>query len=140
MRVSPFACNGVFFSIACSLGAESEDFSIGKNAGRLLGGIEDASDQRVVRRDMMLLQPEQHIGLAAQRADLNHLVEAEKMRRHAAIDGIGEFEIILAKSFDERGGVHASGGAEGVMADDWIVRRNGCMRGTGNFFAILLQA
>src|SRR6266567_759934 len=96
----------LFRSIARGLGTESEDFSIGQNAGRLFGGIEDASDQRVVRGDVMLLQPEQHIGFAAQRADLNHLVEPEEMRGHAAIDGIGEFEIILAKSFDESGGVY----------------------------------
>ena len=62
------------------------------------------------------------------------------MRGHAAVDGIGEFEIIFAKSFDERGGVNSRRGAKRVMPDDRIVRRDFCVRGVRDFFAIFLKA
>src|SRR5438128_1759015 len=87
----------------------------------------------------MLLQPEQHIGFPAHRADLDYLVETEKMRGHTAVDGIGEFEIIFAKSFDERGGVNSGRSAKRVMSDDRIVRWNPCVRSVRDFFAIFLE-
>ncbi len=87
----------------------------------------------------MLLQPEQHVGLAAHRADLDHLVEAEEMRGHTAVNGISELEIILSKGFDERGGVNACRGAKGIMADDRIIGRNHRVGGLRDFLAILLE-
>src|SRR6266446_3932451 len=65
---------------------------------------------------------------------------ASKMRVTAAVNGVGEFEIILSKRFDERGGVDARCGAEGVMTDDRIIRRNHGVRGRGDLLAVFLEA
>ena len=44
------------------------------------------------------------------------------------------------ESFDDRGGVDAGGGTKGVVADDWVVERDGRVRGGRDFFAIFLEA
>src|SRR5260370_13210049 len=83
-----------FGSIACGLGAERENFRIGEDARRLFGGVKDARHRGLVSGDAVLLQPEQHVGFSAHRADLDDLVEAEKMRGHTTVDGVGKLEII----------------------------------------------
>src|SRR6266478_8541643 len=95
-------------SIACGLGAQCENFRIGKDPRRLLSSVKDARDSGIVSGNAVLFQPEQHVGLSAHRADLNHLVEAEEMRGHPAVNGVGELEIIFSESFDERGSVSSS--------------------------------
>src|SRR5229473_4845757 len=126
-------------SIARGLGAESLHFAFGEHARGLLGGVEDASDERVVWGNAVALEPEEDVGLAAQRADLDDLVEAEEMGRDAAVDGIGEGSVFFVISLDDGGGVHAGGSAEGVAADDGIVWRNGGVRGLGDSFAIFFE-
>ena len=71
----------------------------------------------------MTLQPEKHVGFAAHRADFDDLLEAEKMRGHAAVNDIGQLGVAFVKGFDDRGGVNAGGGAKCVAADDRIVWR-----------------
>src|SRR6267154_2444012 len=128
-----------FGSIVRGLSAERENFGIGEDAWRLFGGVKDARDGGLVSGNAVLLQPEQHVGLSAHRADLDYLVEAEKMRGHATVDGVGKLEIIFSKCFDERGGVNSRCGAKRVMADDGIVQRNRCVGSLSHFLAILLE-
>src|SRR4029077_18482722 len=127
-------------SIARALGAESLHFGFCEDARGLLGGVKDAGDERFVGGDAVALEPEEDVGLAAHRADLDDLVEAEKMGRDAAVDGVGEGGVFFVIGLDDGGGVDAGGGAEGVAADDGIIRRDRSVRGLGDFFAIFLEA
>src|SRR5579885_3122339 len=119
---------------------EREDFGVRENAGGLLGGVEDAIHGGLVRRKVMTLEPKEDIGFAAHWADLDDLIEAEEMRRHAGIDDIRERLITFAEGFDDGGSVNACSRAESVPADDRVVRRNGRARGLGDLFAIFLEA
>src|SRR5260370_6689221 len=87
-------------SIARGLGAESLHFAFGEHARGLLGGVEDASDERVVGGDAVALEPEEDVGFAAQWADLNDLVEAEEMGGDAAVDGVGEGGVFFVIRLD----------------------------------------
>lgn len=127
-------------SIACRLRAKGLDFAVGQDARGLLSGVEDACDEGVVGGNSVALEPEEDIGLPAHRPDLDDLVEAEQMRRDAAVDDIGEARIFAVKGLDDSGGVHAGGSAEGVAADDRVVWRDGGARGFGDFVAIFLDA
>ncbi len=127
-------------SIVRGLGTESLHFGFGEDAGGLLGGVEDAGDERVIGGDAVALEPEEHVGLAAHGADFDDLVEAEEMGRDAAVDGIGEGGVFFVIGLDDGGGVHAGGGAEGVAADDRVIRRDRGVRRFGDFFAIFLEA
>src|SRR5258706_15760937 len=129
----------VFGSIACGLGAECENLRIGENAWRLFSSVKDARDGGLVGGNAVLLQPEQHVGFSAHRADLDDLIEAEKMRGHATVNGVGKLEVIFSEGFDKRRGVNSRRGAKRVMADDRIVRRNRCVRSLSHFLAILLE-
>src|SRR5260370_19284698 len=62
------------------------------------------------------------------------------MGRDAAVDGIGEGGVFFVIGLDDGGGVHAGGGAEGVAADDRVIRRDRGVRRFGDFFAIFLEA
>src|SRR5579859_2729782 len=108
--------------MSCRSGAESGNFRVGQDASRLLGGIEDTVDEGIVGGNLVALEPEKDVGLAAHGADFDHLLEAEEMRRHAAIDGICERLVAFVKCFDDGGGVDAGGGAESIAADDGVVR------------------
>src|SRR5229473_5615986 len=129
----------VFCSIPCGLGAQRKNFRIGEDARRLFGGVKDARNGGLVGGNAVLLQPEQHVGFSAHRADLDDLVEAEKMRGHTTVDGVGKLEIIFSEGFDERRGVNSRRGAKRVMADDRIVWRNRRMSSLRHLFAILLK-
>ena len=73
----------------CRCGADqSKDFVFGHDALGLLGGSEDAINERVGRGDFAFFEPVDDVGAAAQRADFDDLLETEQMRRHAAVDGI----------------------------------------------------
>ena len=100
----------------------------------MLRGIEDAIDEGVVGWHFVALEPEEHVGLAAHGADFDHLFESEKMRRHSAIDGVGERLVSFVKGFDDRGCVDAGCRAKSISADDWIIRRNDRMRGSKQLF------
>src|SRR5271156_4858152 len=68
-------------------GAEQcEDFFFGEDALGLFGDVENAINQFVRRGDAAFFQPENHVGAAAERANFNHLLEAEEMRGHAAVN------------------------------------------------------
>src|SRR5947207_14745245 len=108
--------------MACGLCAKCMHFIVREYAGGLLGGIENAIDKRVACGNTMALQPEEDIGFAAHRANLDDLIEAKKMRRDAAIYRIGERGRMLV-GLNDRGGVHAGGSAEGVAPDHGIIRR-----------------
>src|ERR1700722_11803207 len=110
--------------MACSLGAQGGNFCVGQYARRLLGGVEDAVDEGVVSRNLAALEPKKHVGLAAHGTDLDDLLEAEQMRGHAAIDGVGEIQVAFVKGFNDGRSVGAGGRAEGACATDWIVRRD----------------
>ena len=101
-------------SMACGLGAQRLHFAFGEHARRLFCGIEDAVDERVAGRDAVALQPEEHVGLAAHGTDFDDLLKPEEMRRHTAVDGIGECRVFFVIGLDDRGGVDAGGGAEGI--------------------------
>ncbi len=47
--------------------------------------------------------------------------------------------VVFFVGFDDGGGVDAGGGAEGVAADDWIIRRNGRVGGFGDGFGIFFE-
>ncbi len=126
--------------MACRLRGEALYFVVGEDARGFFGGVEDAIHDGVVGGDFVALQPEQDVGFAAHRADFDDLVEAEEMQGDAAIDDVGEFGIFAVESFHDRGGVDAGGGAEGVVADNRVVRRDGGVCGAGDVFAIFLEA
>ena len=70
-------------------GDDRVNFRFGEDALGLFGGGEDAIDAFVGGRDAALFEPVNHVGAAAERADFDDLLEAEKMRGHAAVDGVG---------------------------------------------------
>ena len=47
--------------------------------------------------------------------------------------------IVFFVGFDDGGGVDAGGGAEGVAADDRVIRRNGGVRGFGDGFGLFFE-
>src|SRR6266850_476599 len=60
-----------------------EDFLLGQDARRRLRAAEDAIDDVLVGREPVLLEPEDDVGLARQRTDLDLLGAADHLRRHA---------------------------------------------------------
>ena len=100
----------------------------------MLGGIEDAIDERVIGWNFVAFEPEEHVGFAAHWADFDYLLQPEEMRRHAAIDGIRERFVSLMECFDDRGGVDARCRAESIAADHRIIRRNLGVRGASRLF------
>jgi len=103
-------------------------------------GIENAGNHGIARRDMVALQPEQDVGLAAHRADFDDLLQAEEMGWDAAVDDVGKAGIFAVEGFNYGRGVDSSGGAESVVAHDGIIWRDGSVRGFRDFLAIFLQA
>src|SRR6266481_93932 len=127
-------------SIAGCLRAQGKDFIVSQDSGGLLGGVEDAIHDSVVRGNAVAFQPEENVGFAAHRADFDDLLETEKMRGHSTVDGVGKGRIVLVKGLDNGRRVNACGGAKRVAADNGIVRGDRGVGGPRNFFAILFQA
>src|SRR5438045_1473610 len=90
---------------------------LSKDASGLFGGIEEPGDKRLVSWNLVALQPEKEVGFTAQRTDFNNLVEPKKMRRHAAVDDICQFDITFAKRFDDGGGMNPGGGSKRVSSN-----------------------
>src|SRR6266481_1309549 len=111
-------------SIAGCLRTQGKDFVVGQDSGGLLGGVEDAIHDSVVRGNAVTFQPEENVGFAAHRADFDELLETEKMRGHSTVDSVGKSRIVFAKGLDNGRGMNAGGGAKRVAADNGIVRRN----------------
>jgi len=61
------------------------------------------------------------------------------MRRDAAVDRVRKIAVAGLQRFDDCSGVNTSSGAERILTEDGIVRRNDSVRGLGNFFAIRSQ-
>src|SRR5437763_6209608 len=131
---------GMVASIARGLRTQSLEFGVGEDASGLFGGVEDTIDERVAGRDAVVLEPEQNIGSATHGTDLDDLTEAEEAAGDAAIDDVSEAGIFAVEGFDDGGGMDSRSGAEGVASDHWIVWRDGGVRGSGDFFAIFLEA
>ncbi len=74
------------------------------------------------------LQPEHHVRLARHRADVDLLLAPDQAGRHAGIHRVDELAVLLPERLDDGRGVDAGGGAEGVAADDRIVRRESARR------------
>src|SRR5260370_10394208 len=127
-------------SIAGWLRTQGKGFVVGEGAGGLVGGVEDAIHDSVVRGNAVAFQPEENVGFAAHRAYFDDLLETKKMRGHSTVDGVGKSRIVLAKRLDNSRRVNAGGGAKRVAADNGIGRGNRGVGGSGNFFAILFQA
>src|SRR5579859_593741 len=127
-------------SMARGLGTKRLQLGFGENAGGLLGGVEDTIDQGVVLGNAVTLEPEEDVGFATHGSDLDELVQAEKVRRDTAVDGVGQGSVVLVICLDDGGSMDTGGGAEGVAADNRIVGRDGGVGGGGNFFAIFLEA
>src|SRR5579875_3249491 len=72
---------------------QREDFAFGQDPRGLFRGGENAINNLVSGRNAALFEPKDDIGAAAQWADLDHLLEAEKMRGHAAVNGIRELQV-----------------------------------------------
>src|SRR6266436_10136016 len=125
--------------MSCSLAAQSKSLRIREYARGLLRGVKDAIHHRIIRGNAVLFQPEEYIGFSAHGADLDHLVEAEKMRGYAAVNGIGKRSVVLSKRLHQRGSVNARSGSKSVVAHDGIIRRNGSVCGLGDFLAIFLE-
>src|SRR5580693_7460705 len=100
--------------MACSLGAQRGNFCIGQHSRRFLGSVEDAIDEGVVGWNLAALEPKKHVGPAAHGTDFDDLIEAEEMRRHAAIDGVSERLVAFVKGFNDCGGVDAGCCAESI--------------------------
>jgi hypothetical protein len=64
-----------------------------------------------------VFQPELDVRFAAHRPDVNDLFESEDVGRHARVDAVREFDILLLIGLDDGRGVNSRGGAESVVAD-----------------------
>jgi len=131
---------GMVASIARGLRTQGLEFGVGEDASGLFCGVEDAIDERVAGGDAVALEPKQHIGFATHGTDFNDLVETEEAAGDAAVDDVSQAGIFAVEGFDDGGGVNSRGGAEGVTSDHRIVWWDGGVRGSGDFFAIFLEA
>src|SRR5712692_1393360 len=122
-----------------SLREQCQEISVAENMTGLFGRGEDAIDHRVAGGDAALFEPEDHVGAPTHWPDLNHLLKTEKMRRHSAINRVGQQRVALAVRFDDRRSMHAGSGAEGVPSDDRIIRRDDRARGPSHRLAVFLQ-
>ena len=71
----------------------------------------------------MALQPEEHVGLAAHGANINHLLQAKHVRGHTGVDGIGQFDVVLLIGLDDGGCVYASRRAERIFPHYCAIRQ-----------------
>src|SRR5271157_51639 len=116
-----------------------QDLRIGEGVVALLGALVDAVYHAVGGFDPVALQPEKNIRFPAHGADVNNLIQPENVRGHAGIDGVGQHDVILVIGLDDRGRVHAGGGAESVVTDHGIIFRNGHAGRARNSLTICLQ-
>src|SRR5437879_13422274 len=89
------------------------------------GAFIDALYDVIRSRNSVTLEPEEDIRFPAHRADVNHLLQSEQVGGHAGVNGVGEFDVVLLKGFDDGRGVDSGGGAAGVFADYGVVGRVG---------------
>jgi len=73
------------------------------------------------------------------RADLDDLLKAKEMCGNTAVDGVGKLHVVFLVRFGDGGGVDSGLRAKRVAADNGIVRRNHCVRGTRDCFGIFLK-
>src|SRR5271157_2571453 len=92
------------------------DLSLGKHGCGVLGALEDALHQFGAVGNAAALQPEVYVRLAAHGTDLDDLLHSEIMRRHAGVDAVGQHDVVLVISLDDRRCMHPSASAERVAA------------------------
>src|ERR1700722_9024679 len=119
-RLSVFARRG---------GHAFQNIRLAQRVVALLGASVNAFHDVVGGRNAAPLQPEQHIRFSAHGAHVDDLLETEHMRRHTGIYGVRQQNVIFAIRLDDRGGVNPGGGAESVVTDHGIIRRNRHARG-----------
>src|ERR1051326_509812 len=78
-------------------GAKRQQIVFVQNPRRLFRRVEQLRNQSVFGRDLMPLQPEEYIGLAAHRANLDDLLQTEQVRRNAAVNNIRQLYISLVE-------------------------------------------
>src|SRR6266568_3341424 len=108
-----------------SLGNEAvANFVFAQSVVRGLGEFVNSLDNFISGGNAVAFEPEYNVGFAAHRAHVDNLLESKQMRRHAGIDGIGEFDVILLIGLDDRSGMDSGGRAESVFADHGIIWRD----------------
>ena len=80
-----------------------------------------------------------HVGFAAHGTDVDDLLESKDVRRHAGVDRVREFDVVLLVSLDDGGRMHAGGGAERIIADNGVVGWNRNARGARDRDAVVLE-
>src|SRR5207248_1669831 len=86
-----------------------------------LGELKQLLRQRLLLRIPMRCKPIDDVGEAAHRTDFNDLFETEHPGWDARINAVREPLASLLLRLDDRGGVYAGAGAEGVPAEDRIL-------------------
>src|ERR1700733_10507431 len=100
------------------------NLSFAKRMIARLGALIDALDNLVVRGQPAMFQPEKHIRFSAHWANIDNLLEAKVMRRHAGIHRVRQLNILLLISLNHRRGMNARRRAQRILAHHRIVRRN----------------
>src|SRR6267154_5335990 len=95
---------------------ERPDLPVLENVVALLGGIEDQVDEVLPGLETALLQPEDHVRPAGHRPDPYRLRIAEVRGGHSRVHPVCEPEVVLAQRLDDRGGMYAGPGLEGILA------------------------
>src|ERR1700721_411702 len=70
---------------------ESDDLVFGENAFRFFGCVKNSIHKLIGRGNAAFFEPVDHVGGSAQWADLDDLLEAEMVRRNAAVNQFGGF-------------------------------------------------
>src|SRR6202021_551092 len=70
---------------------ESDDLVLGENGFGFFGRGKKSIHKLSGRRNAALCEPVDHVGASAQWADLDNLLEAEMVRRNAAVNQVGGF-------------------------------------------------
>src|SRR5213593_479040 len=93
---------------------EAFDLLVRERSLRRLCRGKDAIDDLIRRRQAATLQPEDDVGAARHRADLDFLLPADQARRDGRVDGIHQRSIAFSKRLDDRRGVDTRGRPECV--------------------------
>src|SRR5215471_13307313 len=91
---------------ACSSGLclkALENLLLAQSVVALLGALVDAVDYIICRWDAVPLQPEQHVRFPAHGADVDDLIQAEHMGRHARVDRVRQHYVVLVICLDDCG-------------------------------------
>src|SRR5205823_3094302 len=91
-----------------------KDFVLGENMVRALGHAQNSFHQLRLGLDVSLPEPVEYVRFAAHVPDLDLLLAPEHAGGHAGVDAVGEEGVAFVLRFDDRGRVHAGGGAERV--------------------------